>query len=138
MGFRRVSYLIPCCDGCGLAWSFADPACPDGIPPHYASRVEALAGLPARYGWRVTSRRTGWPAMTCRRCAAAGVRPEPFLRGWLTAGAAWARRLVPSGPVLRPFGPDLAPGHPESAGTALPPEQQDLLAALDDDLFPDL
>ena len=40
MAFRKISYLIPVCDGCGLAWSFFDPACTDGIPPH------SLTGLP--------------------------------------------------------------------------------------------
>ena len=42
MAFRKISYLIPSCDGCGLAWSFNDPACADGIPPHFASRAAAL------------------------------------------------------------------------------------------------
>ena len=46
MGFRKISYLIPSCDGCGLAWSFGDPACAEGIPPHFASRAAALASWP--------------------------------------------------------------------------------------------
>jgi hypothetical protein len=46
MGFRKISYLIPSCDGCGLAWSFGDPACAEGIPPHFASRAAALAQVP--------------------------------------------------------------------------------------------
>ena len=42
MAFRKIYYLIPACDGCGLAWSFFDPACTDGIPPHFAGRAAAL------------------------------------------------------------------------------------------------
>jgi hypothetical protein len=42
MAFRKISYLIPSCDGCGLAWSFFDPACADGIPPHFTCRAAAL------------------------------------------------------------------------------------------------
>ena len=30
MAFRKISYLIPSCDGCGLARSFCDPACGEG------------------------------------------------------------------------------------------------------------
>jgi hypothetical protein len=32
----------------------------------------------------------------------------------------------------------LPAGHPESVTAVLPPEQEDLLAALDDEIFPDL
>ncbi len=59
MAFRKIAYLIPSCDGCGLAWSFRDPACPDGIPPHFADTATALGQLPARYGWQILPRRWG-------------------------------------------------------------------------------
>ena len=86
MAFRKVSYLIPSCDGCGLAWSFGDPACEDGIPPHFASRAAARAQLPADYGWQVTWLSVGPGLMVCRRCAAAGVIPVTAGRAWLLAG----------------------------------------------------
>jgi hypothetical protein len=95
MAFRKVSYLVPSCDGCGLAWSFFDPACSDGIPPHFADRAAALEQLPGDYGWQVRSRPFGRPLMACRTCAAAGVIPDDALRGWLLAAAGWVRRLVP-------------------------------------------
>jgi hypothetical protein len=137
MAFRKVSYLIPACDGCGLAWSFFDPACADGIPPHFASRAAALDQLPCDYGWQVRSRRFGRPLMACRTCAAAGVIPAGAFRGWLVASAGWVRRLVPFGPVRRPLPPSPGPGHPESLAAELPPEDGELLAAIEDENVPE-
>ena len=137
MAFRKISYLIPSCDGCGLAWSFGDPACAEGIPPHFASRAAALAQLAADYGWQIRPRRLGRPLMACRRCAAAGVIPAGAGRAWLLAAAGRIRGLVPFGPVRRSMPVGLAPGHPESVTAALPAEQEDLLAALDAENFGD-
>ena len=81
MAFRKISYLIPACDGCGLAWSFSDPACAEGIPPHFATRAAALEQLPGDYGWQVSPRRLGRPLMACRTCSAAGVIPAGTARG---------------------------------------------------------
>ncbi len=137
MAFRKISYLIPACDGCGLAWSFGDSACADGVPPHFASRAVALEQLAADYGWQVRTRRLGRPLMACRRCTAAAVIPESAIRGWLMVLAGWVRCFVPFGPVRRPMHAGLVPGHPESLTKVLPPEQEDLLAAIDDEIFPD-
>jgi hypothetical protein len=137
MAFRRITYLISSCDGCGLAWSFGDPACAEGIPPHFASRAAALAQLPADYGWQVRRRRAGRPLMACRRCAAAGLIPAMAGRGWLLAAAGRIRRLMASGPGRRPVPVGLVPGHPESLTAVLPAEQEGLLAALDAEIFPD-
>jgi len=71
MAFRKISYLVPACDGCGLAWSFSDPACAEGIPPHFASRVAAPEQLPADYGWQVSP--GGWAV----RRWPAGPAPPP-------------------------------------------------------------
>lgn len=136
MAFRTISYLIPSCDGCGLAWSFQDPACPEGIPPHFAGRAAGVRELAARYGWRIQRRRCGRPLMACRACGAAGVLPAAGARGWLLAVAGWIRRYVPFGPVIRVSA--LPAGrHPESMTAVLPADQEDLLAALDDEFFPD-
>lgn len=135
MAFRTVSYLIPSCDGCGLAWSFRDPSCAEGIPPHFATRAAALQQLPADYGWLVRPRPLGRPLMACRTCAAAGVIPAGAFRGWLLAAAGWVRRVVPFGPVRRPLPP--GPGHPESLTADLPPEDEELLAAIEDENFPE-
>jgi hypothetical protein len=137
MAFRKISYLIPSCDGCGLAWSFYDPACAEGIPPHFASRAAALAQLEADYGWQIVRLCRVWPLMACRRCAAAGVIPATLGRRWLLAVAGWVRRYVPFGPVLRRMPTGVGPAHPESVEAVLPPEQEALLAEIDDELFPD-
>jgi hypothetical protein len=137
MAFRKISYLIPSCDGCGLAWSFGDPACAEGIPPHFAARAAALEQLPAGYGWQVRPLRLGRPLMVCRRCAAAGVIPDSAAPAWLLALAGWVRRVVPFGPVRRPTPAVPGPDHPESLTGVLPADQEELLAALDDELFPD-
>jgi hypothetical protein len=137
MAFRKVTYLIPSCDGCGLAWSFGDPACAEGIPPHFASRVAGLQQLPADYGWQVRSRTLGRPLMACRRCAAAGVIPASASKAWLLVLAGWVRRLVPFGPVWRPLPPGPGPGHPESLTAELPQEDEELLAAIEDENFPE-
>jgi hypothetical protein len=137
MAFRKISYLIPSCDGCGLAWSFGDPACAEGIPPHFASRAAALAQLPAGYGWQVRPRRLGRPLMACRRCAAAGILRATAGRAWLPAAAGGIRRLVPFGPIRRPTPAGLTLGHPESTTAVLPADQEGLLAALDAEIFPD-
>src|SRR5215470_20255260 len=92
MAFRKISYLIPSCDGCGLAWSFGDPACAEGIPPHFASRAAALEQLPRGYGWQVRPCRFGRPLMACRTCAAAGVIPAGAVRGLLLMAVGWVRR----------------------------------------------
>jgi hypothetical protein len=138
MAFRKISYLIPSCDGCSLAWSFFDPACADGIPPHFASRAAALEQLPRDYGWQVGPRRLGRPVMACRTCAAAGVIPSGAFRRWLLVRAAWVRRLVPLGPLHRPLPPGLGPAHPESLTTQLPTEDEELLAAIEDENFGEL
>ena len=64
MAFRKISYLIPSCDGCGLAWSFGDPACADGIRPHFAGRAAALGQLPADYikAPKLPESTAGWAA----------------------------------------------------------------------------
>ena len=136
MAFRTVSYLIASCDGCGLAWSFGDPACADWIPPHFATRAAALALLPADYGWQVTQLPAGPRLMACRHCAVAGLIPATPARAWLLAAAGWVRRVVPFGPVRHPLPAGLGPLHPESM-TALPTEQEDLLTELDGEIFPD-
>jgi hypothetical protein len=131
MAFRKISYLIPACDGCGLAWSFFDPACTDGIPPHFAGRAAALEQLPRDYGWQIRALRFGPQLMACRACATAGVIPASAFRGWV-------RRLVPFGPVCRPLPPGPGPGHPESLTAELPLEDEELLAAIEDENFPEL
>ena len=138
MAFRKVTYLIPSCDGCGLAWSFGDPGCADGIPPHFASRAAGLRQLPADYGWQVRSCPLGRPLMACRRCAAAGILPDSASRAWLLAAVGWLRRLVPFGPVRRRVPPGPGPGHPESLTVDLPPEDEELLAAIEDENFPEI
>ena len=50
--------------------------------------------------------------------------------------AGWVRRLVPFGPVRRPLPPGPRPGHPESLTADLPPEDEELLAAIEDENFP--
>jgi hypothetical protein len=137
MAFRKVSYLIPSCDGCGLAWSFFDPACAYGIPPHFADLAAALEQLPRDYGWQVRSFRFGRPLMACRACAAAGVIPASAFRAWLLAAAGWVRRLVPFGPIRRPSLPGPGQGYPESLTADLPPEDEELLAAIEDENFPE-
>jgi hypothetical protein len=137
MAFRKISYLIPSCDGCGLAWSFYDPACAEGIPPHFASRAAALAQLEQDYGRQIVRLPLAGPLVACRRCAAAGVIPATLGRRWLLAVAGWVRRFVPFGPVLRRMPAGIVAGHPESMEAVLPPEQEGLLAEIDADLFPD-
>jgi hypothetical protein len=137
MAFRKICYLIPSCDGCGLAWSFDDPACADGIPPHFASRAAALDRLIAEYGWQVTRWQRGPRLMACRRCAAAGVIPSTTFRAWQLAAAGWIRRWVPFGPIRRPLPPGLGAGHPESMTAALPAEQERVLKELDTEFFRD-
>ena len=110
MAFRKISYLIPSCDGCGLAWSFYDPACAEGIPPHFASRAAALAQLEQDYGWLIVPLPVARPLMACRRCAAAGVIPATLDRRWLLAVAGWVRRFVPFGAVLRRMPAEIGAG----------------------------
>lgn len=137
MAFRKISYLIASCDGCGLAWSFADPACAEGIPPHFASRAAAVAHLPADYDWQVTRLRLCPRLMFCRRCAAAGVMPATAGRAWLLAAAGRIRRFVPLGPVRRPMSAGLGAGHPESINAVLPADEEGLLTVLDAEIFPE-
>jgi hypothetical protein len=138
MAFRKISYLIRVCDGCGLAWSFFHPACADGIPPHFAGRAAAMEQLSRCYGWQVRTRRFGPRLMACRACAAAGLSPAGASRGWLLAVTGWVRRLVPFGPVRRPLPPSPGPGHPESLTAELPAEDEEWLAAIEDENFREL
>ena len=132
MGFRTVSYLIPTCDGCGLAWSFGDLACAEGIPPLFASRAAGRAQLAADYGWQVVRLPWGGHVMTCRRCAAAGLIPAGAGRRLWLALVGLIRRYVPVGPVLRA----LPAGHPESLQWVLPAEQEEQLAQIEAELWP--
>jgi hypothetical protein len=137
MALRKASHLIPSCDACGHAWSFFDPACLDGIPPHFASKRAALDQLAADYGWQVQSRWLGPTLMACRSCAAAGVIPAGPLGAWLLACAGSVRRRMPFGRVRRPLPLGPGPGHPESLTRELPPEDEELLAAIEDQNFPE-
>jgi hypothetical protein len=136
MAFRKVTLLIPSCDGCGLAWSFGDLACAEGIPPHFASRAAGVQQLSADYGWHVQQRKLGRPLMACRRCAAAGILPDSADKAWLMVLTGWLRRVVPFGPVRRPLPPGPVPGHPESLTAKLPQGDEELLAAIEDENFP--
>jgi hypothetical protein len=137
MAFRKISYLIASCDGCGLAWSFGDPACVEGIPPHFTSRAAAVTHLTTDYGWQVNRLRFCPRLMVCRRCATAGVIPATAGRAWLMAAAGRIRRYVPLGPVRRPMPAGLGPGHPESINAVLPPDEEGLLTVLDAEIFPE-
>jgi hypothetical protein len=102
MAFRKVSYLLPSRDGCGLAWSFFDPSCVDGIPPHFASRAAALEQSPRDYDWQIRSRRAGRPRGTAwphRR----GVRDATWRRlvRWIGAWQRAASDLVAYGKAPR-------------------------------------
>jgi hypothetical protein len=108
-----------------------------GIPPHFTCRAAALEQLPRDYGWQVRPRRLGRPLMACRRCTTAGVIPTGEFRGWLLAASGSVRRVVPFGPVRRPLPPRPGPGHPESLTTELRPEDEELLAAIEDENFPE-
>ena len=132
MGFRTVSYLIPTCDGCGLAWSFGELACAEGIPPHFAARAGGRIQLAADYGWQVVRLPWGGHVMACRRCAAAGLIPATAGRRLWLALVGWVRRYVPFGPVLRA----LPAGHPESLQSVLPAEQEQQLAEIEAELWP--
>lgn len=136
--FHKISYLVLSCDGCGLAWSFFDPVCADAIGPHFADRTAALEQLPRDHGRQVCARRFAPRLMACRACAAAGAVPARAFQGWLLAVAGWVRQLVPYGPVRRPLPPGLGPGHPESLVTELPPEDEEWLAAIEDENLPKL
>jgi hypothetical protein len=57
MAFRKISYLIPSCDGCGLAWSFSTQPAPRGFrrispagPPPWSSCPAITAGRSAPAG----------------------------------------------------------------------------------------
>jgi hypothetical protein len=75
--------------------------------------------------------------MTCHRYAAAGVFPTTARRAWLLAAAGRIRCLAPFGRIGALLPASLAPGHPESMTAALPAEQEDLLTALDVEIFPE-
>jgi hypothetical protein len=136
MAFRKIACLFPSCEGCGLARSFRDPACPDGIPPFFAGSATALDQLPIRYGWQIQPQRRGRPLMACRRCAAAGIIPGTPGRAWLLAVTGWIRRFVPSGPICGPTPALPVAGHRESMTAEPPVEQEGLPGALDDSFFP--
>src|SRR5262249_16090613 len=135
MAFPKISYLIPSCDGCGLAWSFFDPACAEGIPPHFASRAAAVEQLPRDYGWQVRPCRLGRPLMACRTCAAAGGIPSGAVRGVLPGAPGWGPRRGALGPVGPPLPPGPGPRHPESLTVELPAGDEELLAAIEDEDF---
>jgi hypothetical protein len=77
------------------------------ICPHYASEREARHELAAAYEWRITRRLDGRFEMLCHRC----------------------------GQVRRDFPP--APGHLESVTAELSETDEEFLAALDAELFPE-
>src|SRR5262245_45573263 len=137
MAFRKISYLIPSCDGCGLAWSFGNPACADGIPPHFARRGDGLVQLERDYGWQIVRLPVGLRRMPRRRAPAGGGTPPTPPRRWLLAATGGVRRYVLFGPAVRRVPGGIVAGHPESMDAVLPPEQEDLLAEIDAELFPD-
>jgi hypothetical protein len=53
----------------------------------------------------------------------------------LLVATGWVRRLVPFGPVRRPLPPGPGPRHPESLTAELAPEDEELLAAIENENF---
>src|SRR5262249_58653912 len=100
-----------------------------------AGGLPGLRRCPGVAGGRVGPCRWGRPLMACRTCAAAGVIPSGAVRGLLLMATGWVRRLVPFGPVRRPLPPDPGPRHPESLTAELPAEDEERLAAIEDENF---
>ena len=136
MAFRKIACLIPSCDSRGLAWTLRDPACPDGMPSHFADTDAALAQLSARYGWQIRQTHRGRRLMACRRCAAAGIIPITPGRAWLLAVTGRTRRFAAFEPICQPAPALSAAGHRESMTAELPAEHEGLPGALDDSFFP--
>jgi hypothetical protein len=136
MALRKIACLIPSCNSRSPAWTFRDPACPDGSPPHLAGTATALGQLPIRHGWQIQPRRRGRRLTACRRCAAAGIIRGTPGRTWLLTVTGCIRRFVPVGPICRPT-PALPTAGQRGLITAeLLAEREGLLGALDDEFFP--
>jgi hypothetical protein len=101
-------------------------------------RFAALEQFPRDVGWQVPSCLFGRPLMGCHPCAAPG--PDP---GWGVPAAAagcggQAWRVVPFGLTRRLLPPALLPGLSELLTAELPPEDEELQAATEDEILREL
>jgi hypothetical protein len=158
MSFRKQITVTAVCDGCGPDWwAFHDDL---DAPPQFPDIATARRQLAEFFGWHITNIADGQavragvdmsdqgpavlsgqdPAVVlcqaCAECASSGHQwsdwSAPLPDGDIAASrngrdcercGALASALLPA-------------GHPESLTAKLPEEQEELLAALDAELFP--
>jgi hypothetical protein len=99
-------------------------------------RFVALEQFPRDVGWQVPSCLFGRPLMGCQPCAAPGRDP-----GWGVSAAAAgyggrARQVLPFGLTRRLLPPGPVSGPSESLTAELPPEDEEFLAATEDEILP--
>jgi hypothetical protein len=137
MTFEKATYVVASCDGCGPDWweGTAD------TPPIFASKGTARRELAAEYEWRITQQVDGRLHMLCSTCAAKDdcVRYDhdwaPLvyrMDGYDEFFADTCRRCS----VLRKID-EPPPGHPDSTTVELSDVEEEFLAAVDAELFPE-
>jgi hypothetical protein len=137
MAFEQATIVYAICDECGPDWWIVNLDL-DGRPwwTSTAAAREQLAGI---FGWSITGRgrRT---RMLCDACTSKADCQRHGHDWRYTPPTHW------NGCTLRPSydcqrcgttrSAVLPPGHPESLDLELPQEQEEMLAALDAELFP--
>jgi hypothetical protein len=137
MGFEKAGIVYAVCDGCEPDWWIVNLDL-DGRPWWSSTQAarEQLAGI---FGWSITGRRGRRTTMLCDACTSKADCKEHGHDGRYTPPTHWnGRTLRPSYDCQRcgaTRSTVLPPGHPESIDLELPHDQEEMLAALDAELF---
>jgi hypothetical protein len=145
--FDRVTCWVPSCDSCGPDWWNSDIVLTG--PPHFHSKPSGQRELVDTYGWQITRRIDGTKQMLCAACADKADcdelghdwRPADLDHGaeqqarWDVEHAVPVVLCARCGRVRRDFPPP--PGHPETMTAEVSDADEEFLAALDAELFPE-
>lgn len=130
MALEKTTYVVAVCDSCGPDWW--DDGETD-YAPLFITAQAARQNLAANYEWRITRQIDGRLRMICSACANAE-DCDRYGHDW---GANTARSTVCRRCSYFPHADNPPAGHPESMTAELPADQEEALAALDAELFPE-
>jgi len=137
MSFEKTTLFAVICDGCGSDWWEGNVE----TAPLFISHTLAIQELTADYEWSITRQVDGRHHMLCSTCA--GKRDcRQYGHKWFRASADDPRRIDPALEMCHRCNiirrDDVPPaGHPESMTVDLGDDIEEMLAALDRELFPD-
>lgn len=146
MALEKITCITASCDHCGDGWWKGDPE--DNGCPHFVTEAAARKQLADSYEWKIERQLDGRFLMLCNSCAAKD-DCQRLGHAWDTVSFDDPDPTVPDHVRLRPpavmctrcsrVRRDEHPpaGHPDSMEIVLSDADEEFLAAVDEELFPE-